>query len=84
MNIALHQIYVEKEQGIAVSVREINRRPPGSCRGCFSKKREGRMRKMNFFWKLVLLGILSILAVALASEGALAEDGQAKVIFAVM
>jgi len=27
---------------------------------------------------------LSILAVALASEGALAEDGQAKVIFAVM
>ena len=40
------------------------------------------MHKMNLFRKLTLLGILCM-AVALASQGALAVDGQAKVIFVV-
>lgn len=41
------------------------------------------MRKMNLFGKLALTGILCIMAIALASQGALAANDQEKVIFVV-
>jgi len=41
------------------------------------------MSTMNLFGKLALSGILCIMAVAAVSQGALAADGQAEVIFVV-
>jgi hypothetical protein len=57
--------------------------PPQLLAGEHHIKVEKSMRNVNLFGKLALTGILCIMAVALASQGALAADEQAKVIFAV-
>jgi len=56
--------------------------PPAPCWGHHVKV-EKRMRKMNILGKIALSGILCIMAFALASQGALAMDNKAKVIFVV-